>query len=380
MGEQWLSSVDRIYNDRISVPFPTRREKINMTMKYISSIALTTLSAGCFLCPLENQAALGLTAVEGVKVGHDTLSERSTGCTVILVEGGAVAGVDVRGGAPGTRETDLLNPVNMVQKVHAIVLAGGSAFGLDAASGVVRYLEEKGIGFPTRAGPVPIVPAAILYDLGIGEGTPRPDAASGYRAAQNATRGPVEEGSVGAGAGATVGKLGAPPLPMKSGVGSFALVMPDGLVVAALVVVNAAGDVIDPASGRVVAGMRGPDGKSLADVRHLIHSGFQAIGARGENTTLGVIATNADLTQAEATKLAQMAHDGLARTIYPAHTPVDGDTIFALSTSGYEKKTNLLVLGALAADVMAEAVLRSIRQAEGLPGIPSANELRSGLE
>ncbi len=356
-------------------------------MKYIRFIALTFFSVGCFLCPMEkpgllaeSRAPLTLTAVEGLKVGHDTLAERPTGCTVILVEGGAVAGVDVRGGAPGTRETDLLNPVNMVQKVHAIVLAGGSAFGLDAAGGVVRYLEEKGIGFPTHAGPVPIVPAAILFDLGIGEGTPRPDAASGYRAAQSATRGRVEEGSVGAGAGATVGKLGDPVLPMKSGVGSFALVMPDGLVVAALVVVNAVGDVIDPATGRVLAGMRSPDGKSLADVRKLIRSGFQATGARGENTTLGVIATNAALTQAEATKLAQMAHDGLARTIYPAHTPIDGDTIFALSTSGYEKKTNLLVLGALAADVMAEAVLRSIRQAEGLPGIPSANELRSGQE
>ncbi len=387
MGGQWLSSVDRIYNDHKSVYFPACQEKINMNMKFTHTVALTFFSFSFLICQMEkpglfagSQAELTLTAVEGVKVGHDTLAERPTGCTVILVEEGAVAGVDVRGGSPGTRETDLLNPVNTVQKVHAIVLAGGSAFGLDTATGVVRYLEENGIGFPTRAGPVPIVPAAILYDLWVGKGTARPDAASGYRAAQAANRGPVEEGSVGAGAGATVGKLGDPVLPMKSGVGSFALKMPDGLVVAALVVVNAAGDVIDPATGFVLAGSRGPDGKSLADVRHRIRSGFQANGAQGENTTLGVIATNAVLTQAEATKVAQMAHDGLARTIYPSHTPVDGDTIFALGMGGYEKETNLLVLGALAADVMAEAVLRGIREAEGLPGIPSAKDLKSDRE
>src|SRR5206468_2280364 len=252
--------------------------------------------------------AKGLTAVTGIKVGHHTLTERPTGCTVILTEAGVVAGVDVRGGAPGTRETDLLDPVNMVQKVHAIVLAGGSAFGLDAASGVMRYLEEKGVGFDAFVAKVPIVPAAILFDLGVG-GSPkiRPTAECGYAAAQAATDGPVAEGSVGAGAGATVGKTGGPARSMKAGIGSAAIALPNGLVVAALVAVNAVGDIIDPATGHVVAGVRNADGKGFADARVLVRSG--ALGRRdpdfdrkkpgadaprpGENTTIGVIATNA---------------------------------------------------------------------------------------
>jgi L-aminopeptidase/D-esterase-like protein len=323
----------------------------------------------------------GLTSVSGIKVGHHTLVERPTGCTVVLAEGGAVAGVDVRGSAPGTRETDLLNPINTVEKVHAIVLAGGSAFGLDAASGVVRYLEERGIGFPTGVVPVPIVPAAILFDLSVGNNPKvRPTADCGYRAATSATAGPVAEGNVGAGAGATVGKLAGPGRAMKAGVGTAALALPDGVIVTALAVVNALGDVVDPATGQVVAGVRTPDGLGLADARKLIRAGLPARGRFGgdpvRNTTLCVVATNAVLTKAQATKVAQMAHDGLARTIYPVHTPDDGDTIFALATGTRQQPADLLVVGALAADAVAEAVLRAARMATGIPGYPAARDLR----
>ena len=331
--------------------------------------------------PAPPASGSGLTSVAGIKVGHFTLSERPTGCTVVLVEQGAVAGVDVRGSAPGTRETDLLNPVDTVEKVHAVVLAGGSAFGLDAASGVVRYLEERGIGFPTGIVPVPIVPAAILFDLGVG-GDPkvRPTADCGYRAAAAATTGPVVEGNVGAGAGATVGKLGGPGRAMKAGVGTSAFVLPDGLVVAALAVVNAVGDIVDPATGEIVAGVRTADGRGLADARALVRAGLPARGRFGgnpiRNTTLSVVATNARLTKAQATKVAQMAHDGLARTISPVHTPEDGDTIFALATGTRQPPSDLLVVGALAADAVAEAVLRAARTATGIPGYPAARDLR----
>jgi len=320
-------------------------------------------------------AARGLTAVSGIKVGHHTLAERPTGCTVVLAEAGAVAGVDVRGGAPGTRETDLLDPVNMVQKVHAILLAGGSAFGLDAAGGVMRYLEEKGIGYDAFVAKVPIVTAAILFDLGVG-GNPkiRPTADCGYAAAQAASDAPVAEGNVGAGAGATVGKLGGPARSMKAGVGSAAIVLPNGLVVAALVAVNAVGDVIDPATGQVVAGVRNADGKGFADARRLIRSG--ALARRpGENTTIGVVATNATLTKAEATKVAQMAHDGYARAISPAHTMADGDTVFALATGTLAGEGNATLVGALAAEVMADAIVRAATQATGIPGIPAVRDL-----
>ncbi len=387
VGAKGLGWVDKnLHRPQMFYP-PVFQDMIKLTMNFLRTPALFFLALMLGGGP-EGGAGLWadapvvptLTAVEGVKVGHDTLAGRPTGCTVILVEEGAVAGVDVMGSAPGTRETDLLDPVNLVQKVHAIVLSGGSAFGLDSASGVVRYLEEKGIGYPTNAGAVPIVPAAILYDLGVGDASIRPDAESGYRAALAATADPVREGSVGAGAGATVGKLGRPVTPMKSGVGSYGVVLEDGLVVAALVAVNAVGDVIDPETNAVIAGMRSADGKSLVDVRRLIRSGFQVSGHAGENTTLGVVATNAVLTKVQATKIAQMAHDGLARTIYPAHTPFDGDTLFALGTGHHDKEVNLLVLGALAAEVTAESVLRAVRNAEGLPGLPSASDLKNDQE
>jgi L-aminopeptidase/D-esterase-like protein len=320
----------------------------------------------------------GLTAVEGVLVGHHTLTERPTGCTVILVEAGAVAGVDVRGGAPGTKETDLLDPVNSVQQVHAITLAGGSAFGLDAATGVMRYLEERNIGFDVRIAKVPIVPAAILIDLWVGANPKiRPNADCGYAAAKGATSGPVAEGSVGAGAGATVGKWGGNKRAMKGGLGSAAIELPSGLIVAAIVAVNAAGDVVDPATSRVVAGMRTEDGKGLADVRTLLRGGTfdRTEPEAGVNTTIGVVATNARLTKAQATKVAQMAHDGFARAIVPSHTPGDGDTIFALATGRRDSEANVSLVGALAADVMAEAILRAVRQATSVAGIPAARDL-----
>jgi L-aminopeptidase/D-esterase-like protein len=321
-------------------------------------------------------AGSGLTRVPGIKVGHFTLPERPTGCTVILTEAGAVAGADVRGGAPGTREIDLLSPYATVEKVHAIVLSGGSAFGLDAASGAVRYLEEKGIGFDVSVAKVPIVPAAILFDLGVG-GRPdvRPGADCGYQAAKAASDGPVPEGSVGAGAGATVGKLAGRERSMKGGIGTASIELPTGLVVAALIAVNAVGDVIDPATGDVVAGVRSEDGRGFADARKLLRSPGPPGGRPGENTTIGVVATNARLTKAQATKVAQMAHDGLARAIYPAHTPADGDTLFALALGSFEGDANLALLGALAADATAEAILSAVKSAESAGGYRAVRDL-----
>ncbi len=326
--------------------------------------------------PSPSSAPAGLPAVAGLRVGHQTLDERPTGCTVVLAEAGAVAGVDVRGSAPGTRETDLLQPVNLVDRVHAVVLSGGSAFGLDAASGVVRYLDERGIGYETAVARVPIVPAAILFDLALGNPKVRPTADCGYRAAQAASAGTVAEGNVGAGAGATVGKMAGGHRAMKGGIGTASIALPDGLVVAALVAVNAAGDIVDPATGQVVAGARTEDGRRLADVRTLLRAGSLAPRAKpGENTTIGVVATNARLTKTQATKVAQMAQDGVARAVVPAHTPFDGDTIFALATGVHEKPADLLTVGALAADVVATAILRAVRAAKGIEGYPSASDL-----
>ena len=322
-----------------------------------------------------------LTAVPGIKVGHHTLSERPTGCTVILAEAGVTAGVDVRGSAPATRETDLLNPVNLVQIAHAIVLSGGSAFGLDSASGVMRFLEERRIGFAFGAAHVPIVPAAAIFDLSVGDGRIRPGADCGYQAARAATDMRVPEGSVGAGAGATVGKAAGMGRSMKGGVGSAAITLPNGLIVAALAVVNAAGDVIDPANGQVVAGVRTADGKAFADARKLLRAGGPAAPAAArQNTTLGVIATNARLTKTEATRVAQMAHDGYARALAPSHTPGDGDVIFTLATGSAgatgAASSDAGVVGALAADVMADAIVRAARQATGVPGIPAVRDVK----
>jgi L-aminopeptidase/D-esterase-like protein len=323
----------------------------------------------------------GLTDVAGLKVGHHTLTERPTGCTVVLVDGaGAVGGVSQRGAAPGTRETDLLNPLNLVDKVNAIVLAGGSAYGLDAAQGVVRYLEERKIGWDVgTAGVVPIVPAAILIDLWFG-GDPkiRPTADCGYRAALAATSDPVQEGNVGAGAGATLGKTAGRERSMKGGLGSSAIVLPNGLAVGAVVAVNAIGDVIDPATGQVVAGARTTDGKSLADARKMLRDGSLMRAAQpraGENTTIAIVATNARLTKTEVSRVALMADDGLARAIVPAHTIGDGDTVFSLATGRWDGQADASIIGALAADVLAEAIVRAAVKAERLGGLPSARDL-----
>ncbi len=321
----------------------------------------------------------GLTEVQGIKVGHHTLTERPTGCTVILVDGeGVVGGVSQRGGAPGTSETDLLDPLNMVDKVNAVVLAGGSAYGLDARIGTVRWLEEKKIGWPVGgAGVVPIVPSAILFDLPFGnKPTVRPTADCGYKASEAASYAPVAEGNVGAGAGATVGKMGSRP--MKGGLGSASITLPNGLIVAAIVAVNAVGDIIDPTTGQVVAGVRTEDGKSLADVRKLLRSG--ELGRRtppraGEATTIGLVATNARLTKAEVNRVALMADDGFARAINPSHTTGDGDTVFALATGRWDGQANPTLIGALAAEAMAEAIVRAVSKAETLAGVPSAREL-----
>ena len=325
-------------------------------------------------------AAKGLTAVAGLRVGHFTLSERPTGCTVVIVDGaGATGGVSQRGGAPGTRETDLLSPLNMVDRVNAIVLSGGSAYGLDAAQGTMRYLEERGIGWPVgRGGVVPIVPSAILFDLGFGgDAKIRPTADCGYKGAQAASDAAVREGNVGAGAGATVGKLGGGGA-MKAGIGSAARVMPNGLVVAALVAVNAVGDIVDPETGRVVAGARNPSGKGLLDARQLLRSGAllrSQAPAPGQNTTIAVVATNARLDKAQATRMALMADDGLARAIVPAHTVGDGDTVFALATGRFTENVNVTVIGALAADALAEAIVRAAAFADSSGGLPAARDM-----
>jgi L-aminopeptidase/D-esterase-like protein len=323
----------------------------------------------------------GITEVEGLKVGQVTLAGRPTGCTVVLVDGeGVPGGVSQRGAAPGTRETDLLDPLNLVDKVNAIVLSGGSAFGLDAAQGVVRYLDERQIGWNVgAAGVVPIVPSAILFDLGFG-GDPkiRPTADCGYTAAQTASDAAVREGNVGAGAGATVGKVAGPGRAMKGGIGSAAIRLPNGLTVGAIVAVNAAGDVIDPATGQVVAGVRTSDGKALADARKLLRDGSLTAAAApraGANTTIAVVATNAKLTKVEVNRVALMADDGLARAVVPSHTIGDGDTVFALATGRWNGQADASIIGALAADVLAEAIVRAAAQADALGGLPSARQL-----
>ena len=317
--------------------------------------------------------AKSITDVRGIEVGHAQDEEALTGCTVILCRKGAVAGVDVRGGAPGTRETSLLDPVNVVEKVHAIVLAGGSAFGLDAASGVMQYLEEQNIGFETGSAKVPIVPAAILYDLSLGRSDVRPDAAMGYHAAVSASFAAPVEGNVGAGTGASVGKMRGMKYAMKSGVGTWSVKI-NGITIGALVAVNAIGDVVDPKNGEMIAGVRTGTTMSLLKKS-------PSLTAVTSNTVIGVVATNANLTKSQATKVAQMAQDGLARTIRPAHTMFDGDTIFALATG--EHKADVSMVGAFAAEVMAEAILRAVRKAApagGLHGLlqPSQEKTKRG--
>ncbi len=324
-----------------------------------------------------------ITDVPGIRVGHAQNDQALTGCTVILCEKGAVGGVDQRGGAPGTREVDALHPMHLVTKVHAVVLAGGSAFGLEAATGAMRYLEEQGVGFDTHVYKVPIVPSAILFDLGIGDPKVRPDAAMGYQACLNASPEPPGEGNVGAGTGATVGKILGLGQCMKSGIGTASLEIGAGVIVGAMVAVNAFGDVVDPTTGQIVAGARSRDVGPLhigapgyfADTLQVMKSliGRTAIGygSRG-NTVIGVVATNAKLDKEQANKVAQMAHDGLARTIRPAHTMVDGDTIFAIATGEHNADVN--IVGAFAAEVFAQAILRAVRAAKPVAGLPAVED------
>jgi L-aminopeptidase/D-esterase-like protein len=290
-----------------------------------------------------------------------------TGCTVVLCpKDGAVGGVDQRGGAPGTRETDLLRPMHLVQRVHAVLLAGGSAFGLDAAGGVVRWLEEQDIGFDARVAKVPIVPAAILFDLDVGDASVRPDAAMGYAACENAADGPVAEGSVGVGTGCTVGRVLGSGRASKAGIGTASADLGGGLVVAALIAVNAFGDVIDPSSGEILAGLKTKDGETFADTLVTMKGfvGKQVLRFAGRShTVIGIVATNAKLSKEETNKVAQMAHDGLARAIRPAHTMFDGDTLFALATG--RKGADVNLVGAYAAEVVAEAIVRAVKAANG---------------
>jgi L-aminopeptidase/D-esterase-like protein len=315
-----------------------------------------------------------ITAISGVLVGHWTDEEAATGCTVVLCPDGAVASADVRGGAPGTRETDLLRPGSLVERVHAVLLTGGSAYGLDAAAGVMGWLEERGKGFPVQTGVVPIVVGAVLFDLSLGRPDVRPDAAAGYAACDAASAGPPSEGSVGAGTGATVAKALGVERALKGGIGSARETDEDGVSVGALVAVNSFGEVVDPESGRVVAGPRAEDG-GFADTLTVLRSqpGLSPF-AGDRNSTIGIVATDAALSKSDCYRLAVMAQAGLTRAVRPAHTPVDGDTVFALATGAREQPTDVLRLGALAARAVERAILRAVSQATGLAGVPSARD------
>lgn len=320
-----------------------------------------------------------LTTIPGIRVGHGSDVTGCTGCTVILCPEGTIGGVDVRGSAAGTRELDALSPLHLVPHVHGVLLAGGSAFGLDAAAGVMRYLEERGIGFDVQVTRVPIVPTAILFDLRLGDARARPDARMAYAACAQATEGPIQEGSVGAGTGATVGKLFGIRQAMKGGLGTAGFELPGGVRVAALAVVNAFGDVRDPATRRLLAGTReAPDSRRLVDSATAMRRGIVRRGYAGENTTLAVVATNASLTKAQATKLAQMAQQGLVRTIAPVHTTLDGDLVIALATGPAEGgiEADLNAIGLAAADSLAEAVVRAVTQATSLGGLPAWRDVQ----
>ncbi|MCI0713060.1 MAG: P1 family peptidase [Chloroflexi bacterium] len=323
---------------------------------------------------MENQT---LTAIDGIRVGHAHNLDGPTGSTVVICPPGTIGGVDQRGGAPGTRETDLLRPMHLVQQVNAILLSGGSAYGLAAADGVMRYLEEHNIGYKVgERGVVPIVPAAIIFDLDIGEHKIRPDAAMGYFACENASSDVVQQGSVGAGAGARCGMVMGPPLGVKSGIGSAAIELGDGVIVAALMVVNALGDVVNE-HGEIIAGVRNPEGKGFLGAMNIFTQlATQSIteDVTPSNTVIGIVATNARLTKEEANKVAQMGQDGVAQAVRPAHTMFDGDTIFALAT-GSAGRGNVNVIGAFGAEVVAQAMRNAVLNATSLAGMVSAADL-----
>jgi L-aminopeptidase/D-esterase-like protein len=320
-----------------------------------------------------------ITDVTGIKVGHYTDREGITGCTVVLCEGGAVGGVDVCGSAPATRETDLLRPGNLVQEVHAILLTGGSAYGLNAAGGVMRWLEERGVGYGLAGSRVPIVPAAALFDLPLGDPKARPDAEAGYQACQVATEGPVAEGSVGAGTGATIGKLLGPKQVTKGGLGTASARIGKGIVVGAIVAVNAVGNVVDPDTGRTIAGIRKPVVGGFVNAVKLLQGDIGQTILGLANTTLAVVATNGYLSKEAVNKVAKMAHNGLAQSIRP-FTMLDGDTVFALATGKPPKRgkgADPTAVGVTAAEVVAQAVVRAVQQAESLGGVPAARDLKA---
>ncbi len=318
-----------------------------------------------------------LTTIPGIRVGHADDPDGCTGCTAILCPEGTVGGVDIRGGASGTREMDALSPLHLVPHVHAVFLAGGSAFGLDAAAGVMRYLEERRVGVDVGLTHVPIVPTAILFDLRLGDPRVRPTPEMAYAACEAASAGPVGEGSVGAGTGASVGKILGIAQGTKSGLGTASRTLPDGLAVAALTVVNAFGDVRDPATGTLLAGARlAPDSSTLADTAALMQRGVLPRGYRGENTTLVVIATNARLSKTQATRLAQVSHHGLIASISPVHTTLDGDLVIALATGEMDADPNRL--GIVAAGAVADAVVRAVKTAKSLGGIPAWKDFQGG--
>ena len=318
-----------------------------------------------------------ITDVPGLRAGHATDAVGLTGCTVVLCERGAVGGVDQRGGAPGTRETDLLRPLHLVQEVHAVLLAGGSAFGLAAADGVMRFLEEQGIGFDARVARVPIVPAAILFDLDVGDPRARPTAEMGYAACLAATARRPEDGNVGAGTGARVGSILGAARAMKAGIGGASVSLGSGLVVGASVAVNAFGDVVDPRSGEILAGVRKPRRNEPAGTLETMQGLMGRAALRfASSTVIGVVATNARLSKDEANKVAQMAQDGIARVVRPAHTMFDGDTLFALATG--DKRADVSLVGAFAAEAVAEAIVRAVWAAEGAGGLPAYRDLDHG--
>jgi L-aminopeptidase/D-esterase-like protein len=307
-----------------------------------------------------------ITDVGGIEAGHFSDTRRPTGCSVVIARGGAVAGVDVRGAAPGTRETDLLAPANLVQQVHAVLLTGGSAWGLDAAGGVMRWLDEQGIGLQVDRARVPIVPAAVLFDLRLGDISIRPDAQAGYAACEAASRDAPADGNVGAGSGAIVGYVFGVPRAMKGGIGSASVTV-RGVTVGAMVACNALGDVIDPDTGAILAGARADDGRSFLDCRRSLLRGLpHARLPAGGATTIGIIATDATLNKSEANRLATAGHDGFARAINPAHTPFDGDTIFAMATGASGRALDMMTLSAMAAEAVAQAIVRGVRAARSV--------------
>ncbi|KAA1190164.1 P1 family peptidase [Photorhabdus heterorhabditis] len=305
--------------------------------------------------------------VPGIKVGHAEDELKQTGCSVIIFDDGAVCGVDVRGSAPGTRETELLDPINTVQKTNALVLSGGSAFGLDSASGVMRYLEERKKGFDVGVAVVPIVPAAIIFDLNFGDPAVRPDANMGYIASKNASTNSFPSGNIGAGAGATIGKMAGFDKAMKGGLGTASVKLAGGLTVGAMVVVNAVGEIRDPKNGKTIAGACDENGHLIDLISYVLENYKDHHFTQGKNTTIGIICCNANMNKSQMKKVAQMAHDGLARTIYPVHTMSDGDTIFAATTGGVDSSVN--IVGMLAAEVMAVAVLDAVKSAKSKFGV-----------